>query len=59
RLIQSAVEQALADLEAKAQARGYDGVIGVKLSHPSVVDGGVEVIAYGNGFRVRGTDASQ
>lgn len=58
RLIQSAVEQALAELEAKAQARGYDGVIGVKLSHPSVVDGGVEVIVYGNGYRVHRTGAN-
>jgi len=26
---------------------------GVKISHPTVVDGGVEVVVYGNGFRVR------
>ncbi len=53
RLIEVAVEKALADLEAKAAAKGYDGVLGVKISHPSVVDGGVEVVVYGNGFRVR------
>ena len=53
-LVQTAVEKALADLEAKAHAQGYDGVIGVKISHPSVVDGGVEVIVYGNGYRVKG-----
>ena len=52
-LIQDALEQALADLEAKAQDKGYDGVLGVKISHPSLVDGGVEVIVYGNGYRVR------
>lgn len=56
-LIQTAVEQALADLEAKAATRGYDGVLGVKISHPTVVDGGVEVIVYGNGYRLRGADA--
>lgn len=49
-LIESAVEAALDELAAKAKARGYDGVIGVKISHPSVVDGGVEVVVYGNGF---------
>ena len=53
-LIQSALEQALADLETKAKDKGYDGVLGVKISHPSLVDGGVEVIVYGNGFRVKG-----
>ena len=51
RLAESAVGQALVDLEAKAQAQGYDGVIGVKISHPQLVDGGVEVVVYGNGFR--------
>ncbi|MCB0114848.1 MAG: heavy metal-binding domain-containing protein [Caldilineaceae bacterium] len=50
-LIQTAVEQALADLDRKAKDKGYDGVIGVKISHPTVVDGGVEVVVYGNGFR--------
>lgn len=49
-LVQTAVDQALADLEQKARERGYDGVIGVKISHPTVVEGGVEVIVYGNGF---------
>ncbi len=53
-LIQSALEQALADLETKAKDKGYDGVLGVKISHPSLVDGGVEVIVYGNGFRLKG-----
>lgn len=52
-LIEEAVGVALADLEQKAKSRGYDGVIGVKISHPTVVDGGVEVIVYGNGFRLR------
>ena len=53
-LIQSALDQALADLETKAKDKGYDGVLGVKISHPSLVDGGVEVIVYGNGFRLKG-----
>jgi len=51
RLIQTAVDTALAELQAKARAAGYDGVVGVRISHPTVVDGGVEVIVYGNGFR--------
>ena len=51
-LIEKAVEQGLSDLEQKAADRGYDGVLGVKFSHPLVVDGGVEVILYGNGYRL-------
>jgi uncharacterized protein YbjQ (UPF0145 family) len=49
-LIQDALETALQELEAKASAKGYDGVIGVKIANPSVVNGGVELIVYGNGF---------
>ena len=52
-LIGNAVNNALRELDAKALSQGYDGVIGVKISHPVVVEGAVEVIAYGNGFRRR------
>ncbi|MXZ21402.1 MAG: YbjQ family protein [Caldilineaceae bacterium SB0665_bin_25] len=51
-LIAKAIEQGLSDLEEKASSKGYDGVMGVKISHPVVVDGGVEVIIYGNGYRL-------
>ena len=51
-LIERAIEQGLSELENKAADRGYDGVLGVKFSHPLVVDGGVEVILYGNGYRL-------
>ena len=54
RLVDSAVQTALDDLADKAHARGYDGVVGVRISHPNLVDGGVEVVVYGNGFRARG-----
>ena len=51
KLIDDDVGSALRELEQKAQAKGYDGVIGVRISHPTVVEGGVEVVVYGNGFR--------
>jgi uncharacterized protein YbjQ (UPF0145 family) len=50
-LIQEALDEALQELEKKAQEKGYDGVIGVKICHPTVVTGGVEIIVYGNGFK--------
>jgi uncharacterized protein YbjQ (UPF0145 family) len=52
-LIGNAVANALRELDQKALSQGYDGVIGVKISHPVVVEGAVEVIVYGNGFRRR------
>ncbi len=51
KLIQDAVDTALEQLDAKAKERGYDGVIGIKISNPTVVTGGAEVIVYGNGFK--------
>jgi uncharacterized protein YbjQ (UPF0145 family) len=56
KLVEMAVQAALDDLARKAQAHGYEGVIGIKIGHPSLVDGGVEVVVYGNGFRARQTD---
>lgn len=56
KLIENALERALAQLERKADEKGYDGVIGVKIAHPTVVDGGVEIIVYGNGFSYRRRD---
>jgi|GEM_PF-306264 len=50
-LVADAVNGALRDLDERALALGYDGVIGVKISHPSLVEGGVEVVVYGNGFK--------
>jgi uncharacterized protein YbjQ (UPF0145 family) len=54
RLIGGAVETALRELDAKTQALGYDGVVGVKIANPVVVEGAVEIIVYGNGFRFCG-----
>jgi uncharacterized protein YbjQ (UPF0145 family) len=57
-LIQGAVNIALKELDEKAKAQGYDGVIGVKISHPVVVEGAVEVVVYGNMFRYTGSQAA-
>lgn len=51
-LIGGAVETTLRELDEKAQALGYDGVMGVKIANPVVVEGAVEIIVYGNGFRI-------
>jgi uncharacterized protein YbjQ (UPF0145 family) len=50
-MIQVAIDIALKELDEKAKNAGYDGVIGVKIANPTVVNGGAEVIVYGNGFK--------
>lgn len=57
-LIQNAVDEALKELDKKAHEKGYDGVIGVKICHPTVVAGGVEIIVYGNGFKNKSNEES-
>lgn len=52
-LTERTLERALAKLEAKAAERGYDGVLSVKIATPKVVEGGVEIIVYGNGFKFK------
>ena len=51
KLIQDAVDIALNDLDEKAKKLGYDGVIGLKISNPMVVNGGTEIVVYGNAFK--------
>lgn len=50
-LIRDAVDAALTELDEQALAKGYDGVIGVKIANPVVVEGAVEIVVYGNAFR--------
>lgn len=56
-LIRDAVNAALAELDEQALAKGYDGVIGVKIANPVVVEGAVEIVVYGNAFRCVKRDA--
>lgn len=52
-LVEQTVERALSSLGKKAEAQGYDGVLGIRLSHPVITDGAVEIVAMGTGFRYR------
>ena len=49
-LAEETISRALAMLEEKAKAAGYDGVVGVRISHPKIAEGGMEVVVYGTGF---------
>ena len=49
-LMQATVDRGFEALKAKANELGYDGVVGVRIAHPSLVQGGVEIIVYGTAF---------
>jgi uncharacterized protein YbjQ (UPF0145 family) len=50
-LIDMTIARALEALKARAAAQGYDGVLALRLSHPVITNGAVEVVATGTGFR--------
>lgn len=50
-LLEKTIDRALDSLAARARDKGYDGVLAVRLSHPVITDGAVEVVATGTGFR--------
>lgn len=49
-LMNDSLARALAELETKAKDKGYDGCLGVRISHPRIADGACEIIVYGTGF---------
>ena len=50
-LVDMTIARALEGLKARAAEQGYDGVLAVRLSHPMITNGAVEVVATGTGFR--------
>jgi uncharacterized protein YbjQ (UPF0145 family) len=50
-LLDKTIARALEVLAARAGAQGYDGVLGVRISHPYITSGAIEVVVAGTGFR--------
>ena len=50
-LLDQTIARALDALAKLATERGYDGVLAIRLSHPMITNGAVEVVASGTGFR--------
>lgn len=50
KLLDMTVNRALDELRRRATEQGYDGVLGVRISHPMLVEGAVEVVVCGTGF---------
>ncbi|KAB2920781.1 MAG: YbjQ family protein [Hyphomicrobiaceae bacterium] len=53
-LLDQTIARALKGLGERAQAQGYDGVLGIRISHPHITDGAIEVVVTGTGFRYAG-----
>jgi uncharacterized protein YbjQ (UPF0145 family) len=49
-LLDTTIARALDTLAARARAKGYDGVLGIRISHPTITSGAIEVVVSGTGF---------
>jgi len=53
-LLDKTIARALDGLGERAKAQGYDGVLGIRISHPFITSGAIEVVVSGTGFRFAG-----
>ena len=57
-LLDKTIGHALDELAERARAQGYDGVVGIRISHPTITSGALEVVVAGTGFKYRGGPAA-
>ncbi|MBO0766444.1 MAG: heavy metal-binding domain-containing protein [Hyphomicrobiaceae bacterium] len=50
-LLDETIAHALETLAERARARGYDGVLGVRIAHPTITNGAIAVTVSGTCFR--------
>ena len=50
-LLDQTIARALEELSRRAREQGYDGVLAVRISHPVITNGAVEVVVTGTGFK--------
>lgn len=53
-VLDQTIERAIEMICDKARECGYDGIVGLKISHPHITDGAIEVVVSGTGFRFDG-----
>jgi uncharacterized protein YbjQ (UPF0145 family) len=53
-LLDQTIARALQTLAERARALGYDGVLGVRIAHPTITSGAIAVTVMGTGFRFAG-----
>ena len=51
-LVDKTIARALKNLANRAEEKGYDGVLAVRISHPVITNGAVEVVVTGTGYRL-------
>ncbi|MEO0809106.1 MAG: heavy metal-binding domain-containing protein [Pseudomonadota bacterium] len=44
------IARALESLKERAKDQGYDGIVSLRIVHPHITDGAIEVVVYGTGF---------
>ena len=49
-VLDQTMERALRTLSERAREKGYDGVLGVRVSHPTITGGAIAVVVAGTGF---------
>jgi uncharacterized protein YbjQ (UPF0145 family) len=49
-ILDKTIERCFEKLSEKARAAGYDGVLAIRVSHPYITTGALEVVAVGTGF---------
>ena len=50
-LLDKTIARALDGLSVRARKKGYDGVLGIRVTHPYITNGAVEVVVTGTGFK--------
>jgi uncharacterized protein YbjQ (UPF0145 family) len=50
-LLDATIARALETLSERAHAKGYDGVLDVRIVHPTITTGAIAVTVSGTGFR--------
>ena len=50
-LLDKTIARALHGLSERAREQGYDGVLGIRISHPYITSGAIEVVVSGTGFK--------
>jgi uncharacterized protein YbjQ (UPF0145 family) len=53
-LLDQTIARAIEALAERARAKGYDGVLGIRIAHPTITQGAIAVTVSGTGFRFAG-----
>ena len=49
-VVDGTVERAIDLLRERAREKGYDGIVGLRISHPHIREGAIEIVCIGTGY---------